>query len=181
MFIPANVGCPNHVNDRPLRVIKECLAILTLAALITGCGNKTDLDDLESEEPQPSATPIIVADREDGVFTVEAKSNPGVTFQNGPDVATFEFEAKGQWSFAVNAGVLGPGGGDAPAGPEYLLPGSRSFALVAARDNGSVEFAGDRYEVRLNPKEVIAFSMNEVPGCFGDNRGSLTVKWAKHR
>jgi hypothetical protein len=161
--------------------MKIYLPILASAALLTGCGQNTDVADTRVEEPYVSTTPVVVTDQSGGSFTVDARSDPGATFQNGSSVeATFEFIAKGEWSFAAAAGMLGPGGADAPAGPNYLLPKARSFGLVVKLDNGDVEFAGDRYRARLKPKEGISFSMNELSGSFGDNRGSLTVQWSKN-
>jgi hypothetical protein len=122
----------------------------------------------------------VVTVQTGGSFTVDAKFDPGATFRNGSATqATFEFAAKGEWSFAAAAGMLGPGGADAPASPNSILPGARSFALVARRDDGTVEFAGNQYRVNLKPNETISFCMNEVSGSFGDNRGSLTVTWSK--
>jgi hypothetical protein len=161
-------------------MMKIYLPILASAALLTGCGQNTDVADTRVEEPYVTTAPVIVTDQESGTFTVDARSDPGATFQNGSSgEVTFEFIAKGEWSFAADAGMLGPSGADAPAGPNYLLPKARSFGMVAKLDDGNVEFAGDRYRARLKPKESISFSMNDVSGSFGDNRGSLTVRWSK--
>lgn len=161
-------------------MMKIHLPILASAALLTGCGQNTDVADTRVEEPYVTTTPVVVTEQNGGSFTVDARYDPGATFQNGSArQAVFEFAAKGEWSFAAAAGMLGPGGADAPAGPNSVLPGARSFALVAKRDDGTVEFAGDRYTVTLKPNETISFCMNEVPGSFDDNRGSLTVQWSK--
>jgi hypothetical protein len=161
--------------------MKICLLILASAVLLTGCGPNTDMADRGSDEPYAAATPVVVTEQSGGSFTVDARHDPGATFRNGTATSTvFEFAAKGEWSFAAAAGMLGPGGADAPASPNSILPGARSFALVARRDDGTVEFAGDRYTVSLKPNETISFCMNEVSGSFDDNRGSLTVQWSKH-
>jgi hypothetical protein len=160
--------------------MKNCLLFLMSVALLTGCGQNTDIADTSSEEPYILTTPIVAKEQKSGDFTVDARSDPGATFQNGSAYkATFEFDAKGEWSFADGAGMLGPGGAAAPASPNSILPLAPSFAMVAKREDGTVEFAGDRYAATLNPKESISFSMNEVSGSFGDNRGSLTVNWVK--
>ena len=160
--------------------MKKYLSIVASAVLLTGCSKTTDTADTALEEPNASTTQVISAEQHSGSFTVPARSDPGATFQNGSaDEVMFEFSAKGEWSFAAAAGMLGPGGADAQAGPNSILPGARSFALVAKRADGNVEFAGDRYTARLKPKECISFSMNDVSGSFGDNRGSLTVTWTK--
>jgi hypothetical protein len=156
------------------------LSILASAALLTGCGQNTDMPDSGSEEPNVSTSSVVVTEQTGGIFTVDAKFDPGATFRNGSaTAATFEFAAKGEWSFAAAAGMLGPGGADAPASPNSILPGARSFALVARRDDGTIEFVGDRYTAILKPSETISFCMNEVSGSFGDNRGSLVVTWSK--
>ena len=128
--------------------MKKCLSILMSAAFLIGCGQNTDISDTAAEEPYVLTTPVIATQQESGTFTVSARTDPGVTFQNGSaNEATFEFIAKGEWSFAAEAGMLGPGGADAPAGMNYILSGARSFSLVATRADGRVEFAGDRYTV----------------------------------
>lgn len=161
--------------------MKKYFSILASALLSTGCGQKTDIASFGPEEPYDLSTPVIVREQESGTFTVSARSDPGTIFQNGTaNEAVFEFIAKGEWSFAAAAGMLGPGGADAEAGPNYILPGARSFALVARRDHGTIEFVADRYRVALKPHESILFSMNEVSGSFGDNRGSLNVSWIRH-
>ena len=158
--------------------MKRYFSILVSALLSTGCGQNTDMSDSGSEEPYDLSTPVIVTEQESGTFTVSARSDPGTTFRNGSaNEAIFEFIAKGEWSFAAAAGMLGPGGADAEAGPNSILPGARSFALVARRDHGTIEFVGDRYRAALKPHESILFSMNEVSGSFGDNRGALTISW----
>ena len=160
--------------------MKRYLPILASAALLTGCGQNTDVADTGPEEPYVSTTPVVVTEQNNGSFTVDARYDPGATFQNGSATqAVFEFAAKGEWSFAAAAGMLSCNGADDPAGPNSVLPGARSFALVARRDDGTVEFAGDRYAVSLKPNETISFCMNEVSGSFGDNRGSLVVNWSK--
>src|SRR2546421_227486 len=83
-------------------------------------------------------------------------SDLGATFRNASGAhATFEFAAKGEWSFAPAAGMLGPGRAHAPLGPNSILPGAHSFALVARRDDGTIEFAGDRDSVSLKANETI--------------------------
>lgn len=159
--------------------MKRYLPILASAALLTGCGENTDLAETPYEEPRAATTPIVVKDEKDGSFTVDAKFDPGATFQNASaNEATFEFTARGEWSFATGAGMLSPSGADARANPNFLLPGARSFAMVSKREDGTVEFAGEHCIIKLKPKETVSFAMNEVMGSFGDNRGALSVKWS---
>jgi hypothetical protein len=162
--------------------MKNYLCLLAAAALLIGCGQNTDVADKAAPPPEPyiSSTPVVVAGQNSGTFTVDARSDPGATFENNSAAeATFEFAAKGQWSFAEAAGMLGPNGADAPAGANFVLPGVRSFALVAKRADGTVQLLGERSTLTLKPNETISFCMNEMSGTFGDNRGSLTVQWSK--
>lgn len=115
-----------------------------------------------------------------GSFTVSATLDSGVMFQNrAPEQHRFEFSATGLWSFAAAAGMLGPSGADTPAGPNYPLPGGRSFALVARRSSGAAEFVGAKASITLAPGEVLYFMMNEASGAFADNRDQLVVNWSQ--
>jgi hypothetical protein len=168
--------------------MKNYLCILAAAALLASCGDKTT-ETADTASPSPPANenvitaeskPVVVTDEKSGSFTVDARSDFGATFQNASATqATFEFNAKGQWSFAAAAGMFGPDGAGAPAGPNFILPGAGSFALVAKRDDGTVQSVGKHGTLTLKPKETVSFAMNEVPGSFGDNRGSLIVDWTK--
>jgi hypothetical protein len=159
--------------------MKKCLWLLASAVVLAGCGEHTDVADNTPEEPRTGTTPAVASGEKSGTFTVNAKFDPGATFQNASaNEELFEFIAKGEWSFAPGAGMLSPNGADVRGNPNYLLPGARSFAMVAKREDGTVEFAGDRCMIRLKPKETVTFAMNEAMGSFGDNRGSLTVDWS---
>lgn len=159
--------------------MKNAVILFASIAFLAGCDQHTDMEETAFEEPEASTSAMALDDLKSGRFVVDAKTDPGAKFENGfAGETVFEFEAKGEWSFAVKAGMLGPGGADAEAGANHILPGARIFALVAKREDGTVEFVGDRYSVSLKPNESISFSMNEASGSFGDNRGSLSVNWS---
>jgi hypothetical protein len=164
---------------QPLAVMKKCLWLWAGVAVLTGCGKHTDVVDNTPEEPRVSTTPVVVSQEKSGTFTVEANFDPGATFQNASETEeTFEFTTQGEWTFAVGAGMLSPSGADDPASANFVLPGARSFAMVAKREDGTIEFAGELFITRLKPNETVSFSMNETMGSFGDNYGSLTVHWS---
>ena len=166
--------------------MKKCL-ILVASVLLAACDQKSDSSAGNTSpsgpksEPSPAvaATNVIATDQTSGTFTIDARTS-GATFENRSDnAATFVFKAKGEWSFAPSAGMLGPSGATSPAPSNFLLPGVNSFELIAKRGDGKYVHIGDGVELTLNPHEIISFAMNDITGGVDDNRGSLTVDWSK--
>jgi hypothetical protein len=119
-------------------------------------------------------------DEPKGTFTVDAKTERGTLFENkSTKEQTITLIAKGEWSFAPAAGMVGADGAAAIAAANFLLPGTSSFALIVKRGDGTFEKVGAKSTLTLKPGEIVYFMMNELRGGFADNRGSLSVSWAK--
>jgi hypothetical protein len=166
-------------------MIKNYVCLVGIVLLV-GCDQKTKNADSNVSMPKDEAIieapnrPVVVIDEKNGNFTVDAKSGTGATFENKADhESTFTFAAKGLWSFAPAAGLLGPVGADSPATTSYLMPGARSFALVAKRGDGTFAYVGDGTDLTLKPHEVISFLMNDLKEGAVDNRGSLQITWTR--
>jgi hypothetical protein len=162
--------------------MKKCFLILACVGLLAACGRRTDVatPPTTSNFVEVDSAPVTVSDQTSGSFRVDSRSPNGVQFQNtSSQEAAFELSASGQWSFAPEAGMLGPTGVSSPASRDFLLPGARSFALIARQEDGAFVYIGDKAQMNLKPGASLFFIMNDLLNGFGDNRGSLTVSWLK--
>lgn len=164
--------------------MKKYLLILAGAAALAGCGQQSEVA-VPPPPPSenvvtPESTPVVVTDQTLGSFHVDGRSETGTQFRNvsGRD-GVFAFAASGQWAFATEAGMLNPSGASTVAGSTYLLPGARSFSLIAGRDDGTYIYVGDHAEIPLKAGASLYFTMNDLRHGFVDNRGFLTVVWSK--
>jgi hypothetical protein len=162
--------------------MKKHLLILAGAALLGACEQATDITVPPTTKNvlEIDSTPVSVLDQPGGRFQVDSRTPEGARFQNTTaEEATFEFIASGRWSFTPEAGLFSAAGLEAPATKEFIMPGGRSFALVARREDGTCVFIGEKGEVRVKPGTSLVFLMNDLLDGFGDNRGALTVEWSK--
>lgn len=128
----------------------------------------------------------VSSDRTSGEFTVPANLEEGVPFvnQTGKEV-NVSFFATGEWSLGTITGDNDEHGPHGPGGhPNFArqnlmkYPSYVAFSLLAVNPAWSTVYQGG-VQTRLTVPSgaTLRFLANDQAGSYGDNRGSLTVKW----
>jgi hypothetical protein len=117
-----------------------------------------------------------------GQLTIPCSAETGVEFTNtqGADV-TFKFTPSGSFSVATFLPNCTPAGlKDFKYQNLMKYPNNTSFALLAvSKQTGAVVAeVGQETTLVLKPGETLILILNDVPGCYSDNIGSITVKWS---
>jgi hypothetical protein len=120
----------------------------------------------------------------DGQLTIPCSAETGVEFTNtqGADV-TFKFTpSSDSFSLATDFVLESTPAGikDFKYQSAMKYPKNTSFALLAvSKQTGAVlAEVGKETTLVLKPGETLIFLLNDVPGCYNDNTGSVTVKWS---
>lgn len=117
-----------------------------------------------------------------GQLTIPCGSVSGTEFTNTQSSeVTFKFAPSGSFSAAsflpecTAAGIK-----DFKYQSVMTYPQNTSFALLAvSKETGAVlAEAGQETTLVLKPGETVIFIINDVPGCYDDNTGSITVNWS---
>lgn len=119
-----------------------------------------------------------------GEFSVAATDeNPAAQLTNKTSVCVaLEISASGNWSFGTVAGT-GPwnANGDTSKWEGPLrwknLPAGSLVAMING-DANSPALIGVKSVVNLSPNDTLTLLMNDEPKVYGDNSGSLDIKWA---
>ncbi len=119
-----------------------------------------------------------------GELSVAAKDeNPAAQLTNKTSVCVvLEVNASGSWSFGTVAGT-GPwnANGDTNKWDGPLrwknLPAGSLVAMING-DANSPMLIGVQKAVNLSPNDTLTLLMNDEPKVYGDNSGSLNIKWA---
>ena len=135
------------------RTLGTIASATLVAALVTS--------DAESIGHQTELVVTVVANQE--------WQDTGFPLERGDRVA---FSAIGLWRSGTWGG--GPGGSTDVAGNGFLLPGVPAYGLVGKVGN-HVFFIGRGTTITVEDTGTLELSMNDVPGIFWDNRGSVTV------
>ncbi|MCU0518284.1 MAG: H-type lectin domain-containing protein [Oscillatoria sp. Prado101] len=120
----------------------------------------------------------------DGQLTIPCSAETGVEFTNtqSSDV-TFKFTPSSDIFSLATAFELK----STPAGIKDFkyqsamkYPNNTSFALLAvSKQTGAVVAeVGQETTLVLKPGETLIFILNDVPRCYNDNTGTITVKWS---
>ncbi|MFB2895907.1 hypothetical protein ACE1CI_23605 [Aerosakkonemataceae cyanobacterium BLCC-F50] len=119
-----------------------------------------------------------------GELTVEAKEEnnlPSLTNTSDKRL-TLKIQAEGMWSYGGEeafANQVDGNGNVAQTGrhPYMRFPDITPAALVAVKNDKAVASGKDQM-ISLDPGESVFFISNDQPGVYGDNSGSLTIKWS---
>lgn len=116
-----------------------------------------------------------------GRFNVSASARNGVLYRNySNSQREIGFSGSGRWTYHPRQGYHGPGGHPRhDAGGNFMLPGRPAGGLIALpADGGGFRWVGDdRLDLVLGPYATVKFFCNDAYNGFGDNRGSVTVRW----
>ncbi len=82
-------------------------------------------------------------------------------------------EASGSWTTGSWTG--GPQGTSEWSSGGCLLPSANAYSLIARIDDGTPFYVGTSFSGIASSGGVIQLSMNDVPGVFWDNSGSLSA------
>ncbi|OCR00368.1 hypothetical protein BCD67_00710 [Oscillatoriales cyanobacterium USR001] len=115
------------------------------------------------------------------VFAKEEQLLPNLTNQSSKTI-TLKIQAEGLWSYGGEdafANQVDGDGNTAQTGrnPYMRFPDATPAALVSVIDN-KLAGSGKEQEIELAPYKSVLFIHNDQPGVYGDNSGSLTIKWS---
>lgn len=115
------------------------------------------------------------------VFANEEKTLPSLT-NNSDKTIKLKITADGKWSYGGKdafANQVDGDGNTAMTGrnPYMRFPDVMPSALVAVK-NGKAVASGKEQTIELSPGEFVSFINNDQPGVYGDNSGSLKIKWS---
>ncbi|MEY3866634.1 MAG: hypothetical protein RLZZ338_525 [Cyanobacteriota bacterium] len=115
------------------------------------------------------------------IFANEEKNLPSLT-NNSNKTIKLKIKAEGKWSYGGQgpfANEVDGDGNTAQTGrnPYMRFPEVTPSALVAVK-HGQPVASGKEQTIELSPYEFVAFVNNDQPGVYGDNSGSLTIKWS---
>ncbi len=117
-----------------------------------------------------------------GQLTIPCSAETGVEFTNtqSSDV-TFKFTPSGSFSAAsFLPDCTAAGMKDFKYQSVMTYPNNTSFALLAvSKQTGAVVAeVGQETTLVLKPGETLIFIINDVPNCYYDNTGSITLNWS---
>ncbi|NEO96207.1 MAG: hypothetical protein F6K56_41120 [Moorea sp. SIO3G5] len=120
------------------------------------------------------------ADRQGFRFPVDATSEcPAHTIQNPfSSIASLTYIARGQWTNGPDGALVDPNGDFSQDCPQckFPVPPERLNELVAYDDhNEFVLGAGASDSFNVSPGQEISFCMNDAPGTYYNNLGSVDV------
>lgn len=110
-------------------------------------------------------------------FTVQAADETGTAFTVPAGKTQCTFTATGTWGEK-------PGYSYGPDGSDYTWPGTVMpaptlvGALVLKQPTGIFGYVGASQTFSVTGGEMLNFTMNDVPGAYGDNSGALSVSWS---
>lgn len=115
------------------------------------------------------------------VYAIEEQNLPSLTNTSDKRL-TLKIQAEGTWSYggkeAFASQVDGNGNVAQTGRNTYMrFPDVTPAALVAVKNNQAVASGKDQM-ISLEPGESVFFINNDQPGVYGDNSGSLTIKWS---
>lgn len=118
----------------------------------------------------------------DGQIEIPSSSDTGVEFTNtqSSDV-TFKLTPSGTFSPASFLPECTAAGMKEFTEQNLMkYPQNTSFALLAVNKQTGAVVAevGQETTLVVKPGETLIFIINDVPGCYSDNIGTLTVKWS---
>ena len=117
-----------------------------------------------------------------GQLTIPCSAETGIEFTNtqSGDV-TFKFTPSGSFSAAsFLPDCTAAGMKDFKYQSVMTYPNNTSFALLAVdkKTNTVVAEVGQETTLVVKPGETLIFIINDVPGCYYDNTGDITVNWS---
>lgn len=110
-------------------------------------------------------------------FTVQAADEVGTAFTVPEGKTQCTFTATGTWKWDAPSPAVTPDGGG-PAYSGFRIPTGNAFGLIMQRADNTLEHTGASRTVDVSGNEVLHFMMNDVPGAYSDNSGSLSVSWS---
>jgi plastocyanin len=124
---------------------------------------------------------IVIPSGELIVQAAEENNLPSLTNTSNKRL-TLKIQAEGMWSYGGEdafANQVDANGNVAETGrhPYMRFPDITPAALVAVKNNQAVASGKDQM-ISLDPGESVFFVNNDQPGVYGDNSGSLTIKWS---
>ena len=126
-------------------------------------------------------TDILLPSGELTVHANEEKNLPSLTNASDKKIA-LKIQAEGLWTYGSHStfGKQVDANGNSEKTPydgNVRFPNLRPATLVAMKNNQPVA-SGKEQTIELTPGETISFINNDAPGIYGDNKGSLKVKWS---
>lgn len=117
-----------------------------------------------------------------GQLSIPCNSETGGEFTNtqSSDI-TFKFTPSGRFSVASFLPECTPAGlKDFKYQSVMKYPNNTSFALLAvSKQTGAVVAeVGQETTLVVKPGETLIFILNDMPGSYSDNTGSITVNWS---
>jgi hypothetical protein len=119
-----------------------------------------------------------------GELKVDADNPLGTRFANEQSSPqTYMFYATGEWTYNGQLDLRHSADGHSSypnASDRYRLKGFPEGALIVEKEDGTYKFIGSIGELTLAPGEFVLFTINDIENgeSFGDNGGSLTVRWS---
>lgn len=128
-----------------------------------------------------SKSSIILPSGELTVEAAEENNLPSLTNTSDKRL-TLKIQAEGMWSYGGEeefANQVDGNGNVTETGrhPYMRFPDITPAALVAVKNDKAVASGKDQM-ISLDPGESVFFVNNDQPGVYGDNSGSLTIKWS---
>jgi len=128
-----------------------------------------------------TSSSITLPSGEITIFANEEKNLPSLT-NNSNKTIKLKIQAEGKWSYGSKdafAYEVNADGNTTQTGrnPYMRFPEVTPSALVAVK-HGQPVASGKEQTIELSPYEFVAFVNNDQPGVYGDNSGSLSIKWS---
>lgn len=127
--------------------------------------------------PTPSPAPVPVT----GKFEIPLTSQEGIDFTNTNSTEiSFTFSPSGNWKPATWLECNAAGITNFPYQINMKYPNNTSFSLLAVQkeSNTVVAEVGGNTVITLKPGETLSFKVNDLPACYYDNTGNITVTWS---
>ncbi len=136
---------------------------------------------LENQQKIMTVSSVTLPSGEISVFANEENNLPSLTNTTNKTIK-LKIQAEGKWSYggdnAFANQVDGDGNTEKTGRDPYMrFPDITPAALVAVK-NGQAVASGKEQIIELSPSESVSFINNDQPGVYGDNSGSLTIKWS---
>jgi hypothetical protein len=118
-----------------------------------------------------------------GEFDVPLTSLEGIEFVNKfGKKGVFTFSASGSWKADPKWDwyCTPPGVPNSPYQKYMKYPNNTTFALLAVNKQTDKVLAevGSEATLTLEPGQILSFKVNDLPACYGDNTGKITIRWS---
>ena len=157
---------------------RSAIPLLLGVLAVAGCAGIPYTDTVQARDlTQSDDTEVVTR----VLAPAEEWRNSGVTVRKG---STYKVTARGRWRISAFCNWTGPDGIGAYGGlfcmfGTPVVQGATQSALIGKiGEKGEPFLVLEELEFTAREDGVLFFRMNEAPGWFGDNEGSLQVKTA---